>query len=132
MKVLVDTCIWSKALRRKNSDNKVSQKLSDLIFDGRVVIIGPIRQEILSGITHKEQFEKIKNHLSAFEDIPLQTKHFVKAAEFNNLCRSNGIQGSAIDYLICSIAFTNNFYIYTDDKDFTFYRKYLPIKLINS
>ena len=131
MKVLVDTCIWSKALRRKTSDSVITKRLSDLIFDGRVTIIGPIRQEILSGVVHKSQFEKLKNQLSAFEDIPLQTEHFIKAAEFNNLCRSNGVQGSAIDYLICSVSYMNNLEIYSNDNDFIFYSKYLPIKLIN-
>jgi len=131
MKVLVDTCIWSKALRRKTSDSNILKKLSDLIYDGRIAIMGPIRQEILSGISNKSQFVKLKNQLSSFEDIPLTTDHFVEAAEFNNICRSNGIQGSAIDYLICSVAHMNNLAIYTDDNDFNSYSKYLPVKLFN-
>jgi len=33
------------------------------------VIIGPIRQELLSGISDISQFNKLKDMLSAFEDI---------------------------------------------------------------
>ena len=131
MKVLVDTCIWSKALRRNMSDSNTFKRLSDLIYDGRVSIIGPIRQEILSGISNKSQFIKLKNRLSSFEDIPLTTDYFIKAAEFNNICRGSGIQGSATDYLICSVAHMNNLAIYTDDNDFSFYHKFLPIKLLD-
>jgi len=93
MKVLVDTCIWSSALRRKNPDLELVEKLNDLINDGRVSIIGPIRQEILSGISSTKQFNKLKKIFSSFEDIPLRTEHFEKAAEFCNICRKQGIQG---------------------------------------
>ena len=129
MKILVDTCIWSQVLRRKNPNLELANKLKDLIKDARVVIIGPIRQELLSGISNSSQFNKIKNVLSSFEDLPLHTEHFIKAAEFNNICRSKGIQGSTIDFLICAIAYLENLIIFTADKDFEKYIEYLPITL---
>ena len=49
MRVLVDTCVWSAVLRRRNPDTELTARLKGLISDGRVFIIGPIRQEILSG-----------------------------------------------------------------------------------
>ena len=88
MKVLVDTCVWSQAQQHKNPDQTIIQKLTDLINKNRVVIIGPIKQELLSGIQHTNQFEKLKDILSAFEEIQLQSIHFEKGAEFNNICRS--------------------------------------------
>ena len=68
--------------------------------------------------------------LSAFEDTPLNTEHFVKAAEFSNMCRNKGVQGSTIDFLICAVAYIEDFTIFTTDNDFENYKKYLPIKLI--
>ena len=130
MKVLVDTCIWSSALRRKNPDLELIEKLNDLINDGRVSIIGPIRQEILSGISIEKQFHKLKNILSAFKDIPLRTEHFEKAAEFCNICMKQGVQGSTIDFLICAIAHMENLEIFTTDNDFENYRTFLPIELV--
>ena len=129
MKVLVDTCIWSQVLRHKQPNQDLEGTLKDLIHDGRVCIIGPIRQELLSGITNPKQFTTLRKALSAFEDIPLRTEHFEKAAEFNNLCRSKGIQGSTIDYLICAVVSLEKLVIYTTDKDFERYKKYLPIRL---
>ena len=129
MKVLVDTCIWSQVLRHKNPKRELEVKLKDLIQDGRVCIIGPIRQELLSGITNSKQFNTLKKRLSAFPDIPLRTEHFEKAAEFSNLCRQRGVKGSTIDFLICAVAYLNRLVIYTTDKDFESYKKYLPIKL---
>ncbi len=51
MKVLVDTSVWSIVLRRaKRTRGEVSDELRSLILEHRVEIIGPIRQEILSGL----------------------------------------------------------------------------------
>ncbi len=129
MKILVDTCVWSQALRRKSPDNKIITELADLINDGRVVTIGPIKQELLSGIANDKQFNKILNILSSFESVPLDDEVFIKAAEFSNVCRSKGVQGSAIDYLICSAAFLFNISIFTIDNDFKYYSKHIPVKL---
>lgn len=130
MKVLVDTCIWSKTLRHKSPDSEITDKIKELIRDGRIVIIGPIRQELLSGISDTAQFNRLKDMLSAFEDITLKSKHFIKAAEFSNICRQKGVQGSTIDFLICAVATIENLIIFTTDKDFENYKKHLPIRLL--
>ncbi len=130
MKVLVDTCIWSAVLRHRHPDSILIEKIKDLIDDGRVTIVGPIRQELLSGVHSHKQFNQLKDILSSFEDIPLETKHFVTAAEFSKTCRSKGIQGSTIDFLICAVAHLENLAIFTTDKDFEDYKKYLFIQLI--
>jgi predicted nucleic acid-binding protein len=130
MKVIVDTSIWSLVLRRrKKQQSSAGDNILKLIDEGRIVIIGPIRQEILSGIKDKKQFILLKEYLSAFPDLLLDTKDYELAAEFFNMCRTKGIQGSNTDFLICAMAVNNNFSIYTLDKDFTLFEKYLPIKL---
>ena len=130
MKALVDTCVWSQVLRHKSPNTELTKKLKELIQDGQISVIGPIRQELLSGIPNTKQFHQLKDLLSSFEDIPLKTGHFEKAAEFSNICRSKGIQGSTIDFLICAVAYIENLIIFTTDKDFENYKKYLSIQLI--
>ncbi|MBN2037032.1 MAG: PIN domain-containing protein [Chitinispirillaceae bacterium] len=130
MNVLVDTCVWSYALRHKKPNIEIKEKLKDIISDGRLAIIGPIRQEILSGVSSENQFESLKEHLSPFEDIPLHSNHFITAAEFHNICMKKGIQGSHTDFLICSISYLEKLKIFTTDLDFTKYKKHLPIELL--
>lgn len=132
MKVLVDTCVWSYALRHKNPNVEIEIQLREIIKDGRLVIIGPIRQEILSGISKETQFESLKEHLSPFEDAPLTSNHFIKAAEFCNSCMKKDVQGSNTDFLICSVAYLENLEIFTTDLDFRNYKKYLPIELFKT
>ena len=130
MKILVDTCIWSQVLRKITPNLNLTKQLKDFVNDGRVVIIGPIRQELLSGISNPTQFNKLKRTLSSFEDIILKTDYFVKAAEFSNICRKNGIQGSTTDFLICAVANLEKLSIFTVDNGFINYNKYLKLKLI--
>jgi len=130
MKVLVDTSVWSLALRRgKLSISAPAQELQQLIQDHRVKMIGPIRQEILSGIRNDSQFNKLRKHLESFPDLPILTNDYVRAAKFFNLYRSKGIQGSNTDFLICAVAVRNKFSIFTTDKDFELFSKHIKIIL---
>ena len=128
MKVLVDTSVWSLALRRKTPGN-INGKLINLILASQAVMIGPVRQELLSGISDEEIFESLKSRLEPFEDLQITTSDHETAAQFFNICRVNGIQGSHIDFLICAVAVRGDLHIFTTDKDFELFSKYLPIRL---
>jgi len=130
MKVIVDTIVWSLALRRDKEDSPAQvQELRQIIHSHRVQMIGPIRQEILSGIRSESQFKKLRKHLESFPDLPILTEDYITAAQFFNHCRSKGIQGSNTDFLICAVAVRNKFSIYTTDKDFDLFSKYIQIVL---
>ena len=130
MKVLVDTPIWSYALRTRQTEYSYEiDQLESLIKDQRALIIGPIRQEILSGYSDFKKFEELKEKLSYFENSLIQDSDYESAAEMCNQCRKKGIQGSHIDFLICAVALQNNFLVFTDDKDFDLYSKILAVKL---
>ncbi len=131
MKVIVDTSIWSLALRRKYYSPE-SHFLELLVEDFRVVMIGPIRQEILSGIADPKQLRNLKEHLSHFPDSSINTEHYELAAKFYNDCRKKGVQGSHVDFLICAVASYYDYSIYTIDKDFEYYSLHIPIKLLAS
>jgi predicted nucleic acid-binding protein len=130
MKVLVDTSVWSQVLRYKSPDGPLAAKMEELISDNRVVMIGPIRQELLSGISDIKQFQRLKETLAYFDDISLLQEHFVKAAEFCNICRREGVQGSGTDFLICAVANLEKLYILTTDRDFSNFKKHLKIEVI--
>jgi predicted nucleic acid-binding protein len=131
MRVLVDTCIWSLALSRKKQTSPDIQvaEFQELVKEVRVQLIGPIRQEILSGIKTKSQFSRLKKVLSAFPDLPLTSEDFELAAEYCNTLRGKGIQGSNMDFIICAVSARNNLPIFTIDNDFNLFEKNLPITL---
>jgi predicted nucleic acid-binding protein len=137
MMVLVDTSVWSLALRRQpehlnRSQQNLTQVLAELIRQGRAQIIGPIRQELLSGIREQAQFTNIRDDLRAFREPSLGAADYEEAASMNNQCRAHGIAGSAIDFLICAVAYRRGWHVFTTDRDFQNYATVLPLRLFST
>jgi predicted nucleic acid-binding protein len=130
MKILVDTSIWSLAYRRREADaSPATVELAELIRERRAVIIGPVRQEVLSGIREDLQFYRVRNAMRAFIDLQLNTDDYEAAAACYNACRAKGIHGSHTDFIICATAARRDCGIFTADGDFTKFTAVLPIKL---
>ncbi len=134
MMVLVDTPVWSLALRRRpeqlsDDETQSTQVLSELIREGRVQVLGPIRQELLSGIREEAQFRKLRGYLRAFPEHPLEGEDYEEAAQMSNRCRTRGIAGSAVDFLLCAAAHRRNWAILTTDHDFQNYARVVPLRL---
>ena len=130
MNIIIDTSVWSLALRRqRSSPSAETRELAELVREGRAALLGPVRQELLSGVRADKQFETLRDHLRAFPDIPLEAEDYEEAASFFNKCRARGIQGSNTDYLICAAAARRGFGILTTDTDFRRFARLLPIEL---
>ncbi|QFP77592.1 PIN domain-containing protein [Deinococcus sp. AJ005] len=106
------------------------QMLAELVQHGRVQMLGCIRQEVLQGIKRQEVFERIRQTLRPFADWPTSALEYELAAEFFNICRSNGIQGSNTDFLICACSVTSGLPVLTKDRDFARYAAYIPVTLV--
>ncbi|MFW5877923.1 MAG: PIN domain-containing protein [bacterium] len=130
MKVIVDTSVWSSALRRgKVEDNIYLEELKELIKELRAQLIGPVRQELLNGIKSEKQFRLLRKSLRAFQDLDIATEDYELASEYYNTARKNGIQGSNTDFLICAISTRHKMPIFTIDNDFQNFQSVLPIEL---
>jgi predicted nucleic acid-binding protein len=134
MTVLVDTPVWSLALRRKSTDLNARERvltgaLAELIREGRAQMMGAIRQELLSGIREEERFHKLRKYLRAFDEPGIEVPDYEEAARMHNLCRGRGIAGSAIDFLICAVAQRRDWHIFTTDRDFERYGRVIGLKL---
>ncbi|MBI2922128.1 MAG: PIN domain-containing protein [Planctomycetes bacterium] len=134
MRILADTPIWSLALRRNRGDLSRRERLllltfQDLIHSNSAILIGPVRQEILSGIENQVAFERTRDGLSAFPNEPLDPADDEEAARCFNRFVARGVASSAIDCLICAVAMNRRIPIFTLDADFEHYRNVVPIEL---
>jgi len=130
MNVVVDTSVWSLALRRgAPRGTSVERELAELIGEGRVLMLGVIRQELLSGIRATEQFKKLRDSLRAFPDVALDHEDYEEAATCFNRCRAKGLQGSNADFLICAVALRVNAAVLTTDGDFEGFARVLHVRL---
>jgi predicted nucleic acid-binding protein len=130
MNVLVDTSIWSLALRRNSPrGTSAEMELVELVREGRVLMLGAIRQELLSGIRSNEQFKKLRDGLRAFSDLVLEEADYEEAASCFNRCRAKGLQGSNTDFLICAVGIRRNAAVLTTDDDFEGFADVLHLNL---
>lgn len=134
MNVLVDTSVWSLALRRaphhrSQAEQSVVAELAELIDEGRAKLIGLIRQELLSGIRNPSQFEKLRQRLRPFSDEQVEIYDYEAAAAMGNQCRMRGLAISPADMLVCAVAESRGWAVYSTGADFQRYATVLPIQL---
>lgn len=137
MKVLIDTPIWSLALRRRRHlvpapQQALITEFENLVREGSAVLVGPVLQEILSGISDAAYFEKLRLLLRGFKIEPLAAHDFEEAARCSNTCRLAGIAGSLVDFLLCAVAIGRDMAVFTLDRDFDQYSSCLPLRLYTS
>jgi predicted nucleic acid-binding protein len=130
MNVIVDTCVWTRFLRRQRErHDPLCAEVTRLVRDDAVQMLGCIRQEILSGAQPQDRFEQLKKYLRFYPDLPLDEEDDENAANYYNICRSKGVQGTAADLMICAVAVRHGMRILTTDTDFDQFAKHLPIDL---
>jgi predicted nucleic acid-binding protein len=136
LKVLVDTPVWSIGFRRRPQDLNADEvrlkgALGELAQEGRALLIGPVRQELLSGLREHSQFNRMIRILQPFPDAEIKTEDYENAARMSNLCSSSGLANTSVDMLICAVAVASGVPILTTDRDFLRYVRVLPIQLFH-
>jgi predicted nucleic acid-binding protein len=132
--VLVDTSIWSLALHRRPgaltlAEDRLVSEWVTLVGEGLAALIGPIRQEILSGIRRLEVFQALRRTLLDFPHLGIDAEDYDRAAEFFNVCRAEGVTGGPIDMLISSVAYRHSIPVFAVDTDYAMYARHLPLQL---
>ena len=121
MKLLVDTCVWSLALRRKNAsslspeEQRLKAQLVQAIQDGRIAMLCFLRQQLLSGIKETAQFDRVQAALDPYVDEPVNTTDHEYAARVYNACRNQGIEPGTVDILICAVAVLRGWEVLSSD-----------------
>lgn len=132
-KLIIDTSVWSEALRRKknavNSSETIVRKIIE--NDDEIVLLGVIIQEILTGISNEKLFSEIKDILDDFAYLEITKNDYIYASELTNKCRSKGIIAGSIDFLIASAAIRNKLQLVTFDKDFINISKHSNLKILD-
>jgi predicted nucleic acid-binding protein len=130
--VLVDTSVWSLALRRDAPpDIKEIELLTRCIQREDVLFTtGLIIQELLQGFRGPKQRDRILEHFSSLPlIIPDLTDH-IEAASLQMTCRRKGVQIGTIDALLAQLAIEHDLEFLTADRDFSLMARYMPLRLL--
>jgi predicted nucleic acid-binding protein len=129
--LLVDTSVWSLAMRRDSGSELLQVRQLRDALDGSdsVVITGLVLQELLQGFNGAKAAASI---VERFQSLPLlqpDRRDHVAAAEIRNECRRNGVQIRTIDALLIQLCGRYDLTLLTTDQDFTFAARHVPFKL---
>jgi len=118
--LLVDTSVWSLALRRDAPpDLPEVDALGHALEAGEMVVTtGLILQEILQGFSGTRARKAILEHFRTLPFLVPDRADHIQAADLRNRCRRRGIQVGTIDALLAELCIRHEMTILTRDADF--------------
>ena len=134
MTLLVDTSVWSLALRRDGPTEAREVIALREALDGAdsVVTTGLVLQELLQGFNGPKAREAIIERFGALPLIQPDRQDHVAAAEVRNACRRGGVQIGTIDALLVQLCGRYEMTLLSSDKDFANAARHVPFRLWGS
>lgn len=134
MTLLVDTSVWSLALRRDgvHESDEVGALREALMGADSVVTTGLVLQELLQGFNGPKAKEAIIARFGALPLIQPDRQDHVAAAEVRNACRRGGVQIGTIDALLIQLCGRYEMTLLSSDKDFANAARHVPFRLWGS
>ena len=129
MTILVDTSVWSLALRRDGEQGAPEvQALKDALLGGDLVVTtGLILQELLQGVTGARSHAQILARFAALQLVQPDRDDHVAAAAIRNGCRRAGVQIGTVDAVLAQLCIRHDLTLLTTDKDFTNAARHCPL-----
>jgi len=129
--LLVDTSVWSLALRRDvdTTEPEVDALKEALAGSDVVVITGLVLQELLQGFAGPKNRRQIIESFVSLPIIQPAREDHIAAADLRNTCRKAGVQIGTIDALIAQLCIKHDITLLSTDKDFAHAAKHCKLKL---
>ena len=131
MTLLVDTSVWSLALRRdQNSALPQVSALRDALEGEEIVVTtGLVLQELLQGFAGPRARKDIIERFAALPLLGPDRQDHIDAAELRNRCRRAGIQVGTIDALLAQLCIRHDLTLLTTDNDFVHAASHCSLKV---
>ncbi len=131
MTLLVDTSMWSLALRRGAPAQapEVRARADALGGSNVIVATGLMLQELLQGFNGPRAVASIVQRFSSLAWVQAQRDDHIAAAGIRDSCLRSGVQIGTIDALIAQLCISNGLTLLTTDRDFVHAAKHCRLKL---
>lgn len=131
MTLLVDTSVWSLALRRdvEGTEPEVQELKNALLGSEVVVTTGLVLQELLQGFSGAKAQIQIIERFAALPLLQPDREDHIAAAALRNTCRQAGVQVGTIDALLAQLAIRHDLTLLTTDKDFTHAARHCALRV---
>jgi predicted nucleic acid-binding protein len=127
---LVDTSVWSLALRRDEPVPcpEVLALRDALLGASQVFTTGLVLQELLQGFAGPEARGQLIERFSALGFLQPDREDHIHAAEVRNTCRRAGVQVGTIDALLIQLCLRHDLELLSADRDFPSAARHVPFK----
>ena len=131
MTLLVDTSVWSLALRRDavSISPHVQALRTALVGEEIVVTTGLVLQELLQGFAGPRSRKDIVERFAALPLLSPDRQDHIDAAQLRNLCRRAGVQIGTIDAVLAQLCIRHDLTLLTTDDDFAHAALHCPLKV---
>lgn len=131
MTLLVDTSVWSLALRRDAPAAEPEVRhLENALFGSEVLVTtGLVLQELLQGFSGPRAQNLIVERFAALPFVQPDREDHVAAAALRNACRRAGVQIGTIDALIAQLCIRHDLVLLTTDGDFKHAATHCPLRV---
>ena len=121
MNLLVDTSVWSLALRRDTPDAVPQVLALKRALEGgdTVITAGLILQELLQGFAGPKANAEIIARFAALPLLSPDRQDHIDAALLRNQCRRAGVPMGTIDALLAQLCLRHHLTLLTTNRDFT-------------
>ncbi len=121
MNLLVDTSVWSLALRRDAPSDapEVTYLAHTLETGGSVITTGLVLQELLQGFRGARSRDRIVRRFASLPFLMPDRSDHIAAADLRTACRRKGIKVGTIDALLAQLCITHDLVMLTTDADFS-------------
>ena len=120
MSLLVDTSVWSLAMRRDGPSSvpEVNVLVNAIDSGSEIYSTGIILQELLQGFSKPKAHDSIIERFASIPMLVPDTSDHINAADLRNRCRRKGVQVGTIDALIAQLSLRFKLILLSTDKDF--------------
>lgn len=131
MMLLVDTSVWSLALRRDVvvAQPEVLYLEQALVGSQTVVTTGLVFQELLQGFSGPKARAQIIDRFSMLPLVQPDRQDHVDAASLRTTCRRGGVQIGTIDALLAQLCIRHQLTLLTTDQDFTHAARHCRLRI---
>ncbi|PKM07081.1 MAG: VapC toxin family PIN domain ribonuclease [Gammaproteobacteria bacterium HGW-Gammaproteobacteria-4] len=131
MTLLIDTSVWSLALRRDAEATEPEvHHLKDALLGSEVVVTtGLVLQELLQGFSGPKAQARIIERFAALPLLQPDREDHISAAALRNACRKAGVQLGTIDALLAQLCVRHELTLLTTDKDFTHAARHCALRV---
>jgi len=131
MSLLVDTSVWSLALRRDRPAESPVVVLLRRALEGDSVVLttGIVLQELLQGVRGPKGREAIIGRFAALPFVVPDRQDHIEAALLHTACRGKGLQLGTIDALLAQLCLRHDLTLLTTDRDFSRIAGVVPLRV---